>query len=158
VTDYESERPSRSRHDVALIVTGVLVFIAAFQPWYGVSFSGGEAEAGVTGTFNAWHGRAGAGVLLVLFSLVAAAGAPFFGEDTSPRPLAIVTSLLAVAGAALFLQQSFALPDSDIEGVSVSLRWGGWTLVVLTIVHATISVLRAVHATDGHAPPASPSA
>jgi hypothetical protein len=143
VTDYESERPSRSRFDVALIVTGVLVFIAAFLPWYGVSFSGGEAEAGVTGTFNAWHGRAGAGVLLVLFSLVAAAGTPFFGEDAPARPLAVITALLAIAGAALFLQQSFALPDPDIEGVSVGLRWGGWILVVLVIVHAVTSVLRA---------------
>lgn len=148
MTDFETERPPRSPYDVALIVTGVLIFIGAFLPWYGVSFEGGEAEAGITGTFNAWHGRAGAGVLLVLFSLVAAAGTPFFGEDTSARPLAIVTAVLAVAGAVLFLQQSFALPDPDIPGVSVGLRWGGWILVVLTVAHALISVWRALQARE----------
>jgi hypothetical protein len=126
---------------MALVVTGVLIFIASFLPYYGAEFEG-VAEAGVTGTYNAWHGLTAAGLLLVLFSLVVTAAGPMLGDDAPTRPLAIASAALAGLGAVLVVVRSFDLPSVDIPGVSVSLRWGGWVLIVLVVVHAAICIYR----------------
>lgn len=125
-----------------------VAFIASFLPWYGATFQGGPAEAGVTGTYNAWHGLAAAGLLLVLFSLVVTASGPLLGEDAPSRPLAMAAAALATVGAGLVVVRSFDLPNPDIPGVSVGLRWGGWILIVLVVVHAAICLYRALRSEE----------
>jgi hypothetical protein len=120
------------------------VFIASFLPWYGVTFNGGLAEAGVSSTYDAWHGLAGVGLILLLFSLVVTAGEPFLGEDVSTRPVSVVAAALAGVGAVLVLIKSFDLPSANETGLNVGLRWGGYILIVLVIVQAILSVMRAV--------------
>jgi hypothetical protein len=144
VTFEEPEHHAAARSEMALLATGVLTFVASFFPYYSATFEGGVAEAGVTGTYSAWHGMSAVGVLLVLFSLVVMGSGPMLGEDTPARPLAIATAVLACAGAALVVVRSFNLPDLDIPGVTTSLRWGGWLLLVLVILHAALSVVRVV--------------
>jgi len=148
VTFEEPEHRQAAGSELALLATGILTFIASFLPWYSNDFKGGLAETGVTGTYNAWHGLAAAGLLLVLFSLVVTAAGPLLGEDAPTRPLAIAAAALACAGAALVIARSLALPDPHIQGVTASLRWGGWVLIVVVLAHAAISVLRVVHAND----------
>ncbi|HVT22858.1 MAG TPA: hypothetical protein VHE57_15875 [Mycobacteriales bacterium] len=144
MTAEEPEYPA-SRSEAALVVTGLLIFIASFLPWYGVDFDGGVAEAGVTGTHNAWRGLAAAGLLLILFSVVLTVASPLFGEDVPRRMPAVFAAVLACVGAALVVARSIDLPGLDIPGATASLRWGGWVLVVLVVVHMMISVLRVVH-------------
>jgi hypothetical protein len=143
-----NESGSSDRHDAIAFGCGFLVFIASFLPWYGVTLSGGPAEAGLTGTFNAWHGLAGVGLILLLFSLVATAAEPFLGDAVPALPLRIGAAVLACVGAALVIIRSFSLPKVDVPGADVSLRWGGWVLIVLVVLQAMISVLRVVHAGD----------
>ena len=146
----------RSRHELPAIICGLLVFVVSFLPWYGVSFDGGSAEAGVTGTYNAWHGLAGVGLIVVLLSLVVTAAEPFFGETMPPVALPLTAAVLSVVGAALVVVKSFNLPSVDIPNTTTSLRWGGWVLIVVLVLQVLVSVLRVVHAND--APPDATSA
>jgi hypothetical protein len=150
------------RNDGTVLVSGVLVFVASFLPWYGVSFPG-AAEAGVTGTTNAWHGLAGLGLILLLFSLVVAAAGPFFGPNVPRLAANLAAAVLACVGAALVLIRSVSLPTVDVPGAHVGLKWGGWVLIILVVVQAALSVLRAtrppeVKADDEPVVPDVPSA
>ncbi|HWA67089.1 MAG TPA: DUF5336 domain-containing protein [Mycobacteriales bacterium] len=149
MTDYDPEMSApMSRHDLVAVGAGVLVFIASFLPWYGVKFDGGLAESGVNGSVDAWHGLAGVGVILLLFSAVATAAEPMLGEER-PRWLGpIVAAVLACLGAAFVLLKSFSLPTPLVAGATTHLEWGGWILVVLVVIEALVSVLRVVHAGD----------
>ncbi|HVT65511.1 MAG TPA: hypothetical protein VHD81_10170 [Mycobacteriales bacterium] len=146
MTFEEPMHHQASRSEMALLATGVLSFIASFFPWYSATFAGDVAELGVTGTYNAWHGLMAVGILLVLFSLVVTASGPLLGEEPPPRGLAISAALLACAGAVLVLVKSFDLPSLDIPGVTAHLRWGGWLLIALVLVHAVLCLVRAVQA------------
>ncbi|HVW81337.1 MAG TPA: DUF5336 domain-containing protein [Mycobacteriales bacterium] len=149
MTVYDPEVPAAmSRHDLVAVGAGVLVFIASFLPWYGVTFHGGLAEAGVNGSVDAWHGLAGVGVILLLFSAVATAAEPLLGEDRPTWLGPIVAALLACLGAAFVLVKSFSLPAPLVPGATTHLEWGGWILIVLVVVEALVSVLRVVHAGD----------
>lgn len=147
-----SADPSRHhtgpRHDAAVFVGGLLVFIASFLPWYRVTVQGGPAESGVTGSVNAWHGLAGIGLIVLLVSVVVTAAEPFIGEDLPPLVLPLVAAVVACAGAALVVIRSLSLPGAGIPAATTRLSWGGWTLIVLVILQAMLSVLRAVHAND----------
>lgn len=145
----EPDAYSVPRHDVVALAAGLLVFVASFLPWYGVTFEG-PAETGLTGTFNAWHGLAGVGLILLLSSMVVTAAEPVFaGEDARKLPLSIVASVMACAGALLVIVKSFSLPDPGVPDAEVGLRWGGWLLMALVAVQALVSVLRVVHARGG---------
>jgi len=148
--EHGHDQHATARHEGAVIVSGLLVFVASFLPQYGVTFAGGEAEEGVVGTFSAWHNHlAGLGVLLVMFSLVVTAIAPFLGEAAARLPGTIAAAVLACAGAALVVVKSVSLPNVDVPGTDTTLRWGGWVLLVLVILHAMVTVLRVVHSGAG---------
>jgi hypothetical protein len=149
MTLYDPEVPaSMSRHDLVAVGAGVLVFIASFLPWYGVKFDGGVAESGINGSVDAWHGLAGIGVILLLFSAVATAAEPMLGEDRPPWLMPAVAALLACVGAAFVVIKSFSLPSALVPGATVGLQWGGYILLVLVVVQALVSVLRVVHSGD----------
>lgn len=145
--DEPEHRPA-DRHDLIAVGAGILVFLASFLPWYGVKFDGSLAETGVNGTTDAWHGLAGIGVILLLFSLVVTAAEPFGGEEMPRLPLRIAAAALACVGALFVVIRSFDLPNSSVPGANVGLRWGGWVLLVLVVIQALISVLRVVHSGD----------
>jgi hypothetical protein len=143
------------RHEQVALGSGLLVFIASFLPWYGVSL-GPLSE-----TFTAWHGLAAVGLILLLLAFVATAAEVFARDSLPALPVSypVVEAGLASLGAIFVIIKSFDLPSGSALGVDVGLRWGGWILIILTIVQAGISVLRAVHANDGggsSAPPAAP--
>ena len=147
--DLEEDHASMSRHDLVAVGAGFLVFVASFLPWYGVTFNGGQAESGVNGSVDAWHGLAGIGVILLLFSAVATAAEPMLlGENRPPRLVPAIAAVLACVGAAFVIIKSLALPNALVPGATVSLRWGGWVLLVVVVVQALVSVLRVVHAGD----------
>lgn len=149
MTFYDPEVPAgMSRHDLVAVGLGVLVFIASFLPWYGVKFDGGLAESGVNGSVDAWHGLAGIGVILLLFSAVATAAEPMLGEDRPVRLGPVIAALLACVGAAFVLIKSLSLPTPLVPGATVGLQWGGWILLVLVVLEALVSLLRVVHAGD----------
>jgi uncharacterized membrane protein len=144
----EPEFYAANRHDLVAFGAGVLVFLASFLPWYGEKFNGTLAESGVNGTTDAWHGLAGIGLILLLLSLVVTAAEPFVRDGRPVLPVGIAAAALACVGAVLVVIRSLDLPSANVPGATVALRWGGWTLLVLVVVQAMISVLRVVHAGD----------
>ena len=145
-----------SRHDQIALGAGVLVFIASFLPWYGASFAGSSVSV------TAWHGLAAFGLILLLLALVLTA-AELFAKDSLPElPVSypVVEAGLAGLGALFVIIKSFNLPSGGAFGVDYGLRWGGYILIILTIVQTGINVLRAMHANDGGgstgAPPTAP--
>jgi hypothetical protein len=145
------------RHDQIALGSGVLVFIASFLPWYGLKVDGDSplrALGAHNSTTDAWHGLAAFGLILLLLSLAVTAAQLFVRENLPELPVSypIVAAGLACLGALFVLIKSFDLPSIGGAGASVGLRWGGWILIILSIVQAVISVLRAVH--DANAKPA----
>jgi len=143
-----------ARNDQIALGSGVLVFICSFLPWYGVSLGP------LSKTFTAWHGLAALGLILLLLATLTTA-AEVFAKDSLPElPIAhpMLEAGLAALGALFVIIKSFDLPSGGAFGFDYGLRWGGYILIVLTILQAGINILRAVHANDGGsaAPPAAP--
>jgi hypothetical protein len=130
---------------------GLLVFLASFLPWYGVT------GFGVTSSYTGWHAGLSALGLILLLLATGVTAAELFARDSLPQlPFAypLVEAGLAGVGAVLVVVKSLDLPADSALG-DVALRWGGWILVLVTIGQAGITALRAVHANDG-VPPAAP--
>ncbi|HVT65512.1 MAG TPA: hypothetical protein VHD81_10175 [Mycobacteriales bacterium] len=134
------------RHDQVALGVGVLVFLASFLPWYGVTI------LGVSTSYTAWHAGLTAFGLILLLLATATTAAELFAKDALPElPVGnqVVEAGLAGVGALLVVIKSLDLPSGSGLGVDVGLRWGGWILILATVAQAGISVLRAVHANDG---------
>jgi hypothetical protein len=141
---------SLPRNDLVVLGSGVLVFIVSlFFPWYGVKFSGAASALsqfeGNT-TTNAWHGLAAFGLILLLLGLLVVAAQVFAGSALPEIPIgySMIAAGLSVLGALFVIIKSFDLPSGSGFGVSVGLRWGGWILIVLVLVQAAFSVIRAL--------------
>jgi hypothetical protein len=142
---------SLPRNDLIVLGSGILVFIAGlFFPWYGVKFTGSAAAlAGIAGgsqTTNAWHGLAALGLVLLLLALLVVAAQVFAGSALPEVPVgySFIAAGLSVLGALFVIIKSFDLPSASFPGLSVGLRWGGWVLIILVIVQAAFSVIRAL--------------
>jgi hypothetical protein len=143
-----------SRHDQIALGSGVAVFIASFLPWYGASFLGQSTSV------TAWHELAAFGMVLLVLALLMVA-AELFARDSLPSlPVSypVVEAGLSGLGALFVIIKSFDLPSGGAGGIDYGLRWGGYILIVLSIVFAGINVLRALHADDGSVgtPPTAP--
>lgn len=134
------------RNEQWFLGAGVVVFVASFLPWYGVSYNLNFAGVKSSGSasINAWHSYATLGLLLILAATVIA-GVMDFARDTLPDTAlswnVVVTGLSAV-GALLVVVRSLNLPSASGPGASVGLRWGGWILLIACIVHAVLAVMR----------------
>jgi hypothetical protein len=143
---------SLPRNDLIVLVSGVLVFIVSlFFPYYGASIK--ETVPGFSGSTstNAWHGLAAFGLILLLLALILVAVQVFAAGSLPDVPLgyAMIAAGLAVLGALCVIIKSFDLPSGSGFGVSYGLRWGGWLLMILVIVQAVFSILRALSSDEG---------
>jgi hypothetical protein len=143
---------SMPRNDLIVLGSGLLVFIVSlFFPWYGVKFTGAASAlsglGGASETTNAWHGLAAFGLILLLLALLVVAAQVFAGNALPEIPVgySVIAAGLSVLGALFVIIKSFDLPSaSGFPGLSVGLRWGGWVLLVLVVVQAAFSVIRAL--------------
>ena len=134
------------RNEQWFLGAGVLVFVASFLPWYGVSYNLSFAGLKSSGSasINAWHSYATLGLLLLLAATVIA-GVMDFARDTLPEtPVSwnVVVTALSAVGALLVVIRSLNLPSASGPGASVGLRWGGWILLIACIAHAVLAVMR----------------
>lgn len=135
------------RTDQAFLGAGVLVLIASFLPWYGVSYDFKFAGVHSSGSasINAWHSYATLGLLLML-AATALVAVQAFSPSTSLPDLPVSWNFLAAAvaavGALLVLIRSLDLPSASGPGGNVGLRWGGWLLIVFSIALAVIGAWR----------------
>lgn len=134
------------RNDQLFLGAGVLVFIASFLPWYGVSYNLSFAGVKSSGSasINAWHSYATLGLLLILAATIIAA-VMVLSANTLPElgvSWNVVVMGLSVAGALLVVIRSLNLPSASGPGASVGLRWGGWVLLIACVAHAVLAVMR----------------
>jgi hypothetical protein len=137
---------SLPRNEQLFLGAGVLVFIASFLPWYGVSYNLSFAGVKSSGSasINAWHSYATLGLLLILAATVVAAVMVFAADSLPEMPVSwnVVVMGLSVVGALLVVIRSLNLPSASGPGSSVGLRWGGWVLLIACVAHAVLAVLR----------------
>ena len=134
------------RNDQLFLGAGVLVFIASFLPWYGVSYNLSFAGVKSSGSasINAWHSYATLGLLLILAATVVAAVRMFAADTLPDLPVSwnLIVMGLSVVGALLVVIRSLNLPSASGPGTDVGLRWGGWILLIACVAHAALAVLR----------------
>ena len=132
------------RIDQAFLALGLLILVASFLPWYRASYSTeflGHRISG-SGSTHAWHGLAAVGVLFMLIA-TAVVAAQLFAATALPE-LKVSWNIVVVAvdalGAVFIVIRSLDLPSAD--GFSVSLRWGGWILILAAIAQVVVAGLR----------------
>jgi hypothetical protein len=123
--------------DRAIIGGAVVAFIAAFLPWYGVSFGGlGITVSGWSAGFSAWAGAlllTTAGVLLVLRR----AGTTFNLGNAGP---AVLVAGVAAVGLLLVIIRWISFPR--YHGVDVGARYGIYIALLAGIVEVTAAVMQ----------------
>ena|SRR5437763_2738502 len=134
------------RSDQYYLASGVLVFIASFLPWYGVSYSFKFAGVNSSGSasINAWHSYATLGLLLMLAATVVTAVMLLSSASLPTLPVSwnFVATTASMVGALLVLIRSLNLPSASGPGGSVGLRWGGWLLLVFSVANALLALWR----------------
>ena len=134
------------RNEQLFLGVGVLVFIASFLPWYGVSYNLNFAGIKSSGSasINAWHSYATLGLLLIMASTIVAAAMAFAKSSLPEISVSwnVVVLGTSVVGALLVVIRSLDLPSASGPGASVGLRWGGWLLLIACIAHAVLAVMR----------------
>ena len=134
------------RNDRWFLGLGVAVFIAAFLPWYGVSYSAsfGGKSISSSASVTAWHGWAALGIVLMLLATLIVAVQLFSDAELPALRLSWTRVVFAidVIGAVIFVVRSLRLPSESVAGLSVGLRWGGWILIVVAIAQVVFAALR----------------
>ena len=136
------------RNDQGVLAAGLLVFIASFFPYYGVSLSGKATGGFFTGSVShsvtSWHSYATVGLLLVLAATVLAAVQVFAGASLPQAPVSwnIVVLGLSALGTLLYIIRSFTLDHGDVGPLSYGLKWGAYVVILLCLAHTAFAFLR----------------
>ncbi|MBK5306217.1 MAG: hypothetical protein JJD92_05965 [Frankiaceae bacterium] len=130
-----------ARNDLGVMAAGAAALVFSLLPYYGLSYK--VAGADFSASFNAWHGYATLGMLL----LVAAAGvvaARVFGGVTLPTlPLGwhVIVAGLAGLGTFLVILRALTYPHIDVPGGSYGVKWGGYLLFLAAIAETVFAVM-----------------
>jgi hypothetical protein len=140
--------------DLGILISGVLIFIVSFFPYYGASTSGASIAGTTIGAHSesvtAWHSYSVLALLLLLLATGVAAVA-FFAASSAPQlPIGLrwITAGLSSLGGLLYVIRLFTLShrSESIAGFKVSegVRWGGYLLLLIVLVHVACSVISAL--------------
>jgi hypothetical protein len=130
------------RTDQAVLGLGVIALIVSFFPYYGASVNGAGIHA--SASVNAWNGWALIGILLV-FAATAIVAVQVMSPQTLPRMQVSWTFIAAAAsvlGLVCVFLRSVTLPSGNGFGVDYGVRFGGWLLIAVCVLHAVVSVMR----------------
>ena len=135
-----------SRLDQGALAGGVLTFIVSFFPWYGFSIPhesiGGVSIGGGSYTISAWHSYSTLAVLLGLASFIVLAIVGFSPGVFGNFPIGgrFLAAGLGILGALLELLRLLTLHHGD----GLSIRWGGWLLLIVMIATAVATTMGAL--------------
>ena len=130
------------RYDQGVLGLGLLVLVVSFFPYYGASVNAGILHA--SASVNAWHGWALVGIWLI-FIATALVGIENFSRDPLPRlqmSWTFIVAALSVIGVICVFLRSVTLPSGQTFGVSYGMRFGGYLLIAVCVLHAVASCLR----------------
>ncbi len=126
-----------SRNDKGLIGAGIVVFIASFLPYWGISAGPYSAST------NAWTGYATFGLLLLFIAAGIAAARVFGGANLPKLPVGanLVVAALAALGTLLVILRGFTYPHASFAGASEGVKWGGYILMIAAVVETVFAVM-----------------
>jgi hypothetical protein len=140
--------------DLGILIAGVLIFIVSFFPYYGASTSGttiaGTHIGGQSTSVTAWHSYSSLALLLLLLATGVAAVAIFAAGAAPKLPIGLrwITAGLSALGGLLYVIRLFTLShkSESFAGVKISegVRWGGYLLLLIVLVHVACSVISAL--------------
>jgi hypothetical protein len=140
--------------DLGILIAGVLVFIVSFFPYYGASSSGatiaGQTIGGQSTSVTAWHSYSTLALLLLLLATGVAAVAIFAAGSAPKLPIGLrwIAAGLSALGGLLYVIRLFTLThhSESFAGVKISegVRWGGYLLLLIVLVHVACSVISAM--------------
>jgi len=126
------------RLDQAFLGLGLLVLVASFLPYYGVS------SPIVSDSDIAWHGWAA--LALVLMLLATALVAVQLMTDATLPALTVSWNVVVVAldalGALILVIRTLTLDSGEILGLSIGPRWGAWVLMIAAIAQVVMAAMR----------------
>jgi hypothetical protein len=139
--------------DLGVLIAGVLVFIVSFFPYYGASSSGatiaGTTIGGQSTSVTAWHSYSTLALLLLLLATIVAAVAILAPRSAPNLPIGLrwIAAGLSALGGLLYVIRLFTLShhSENFGGVKISegVRWGGYLLLLIVLVHVACAVISA---------------
>ncbi|HEX3899596.1 MAG TPA: hypothetical protein VHW74_10520 [Mycobacteriales bacterium] len=131
-----------SRNDQVFLGAGVVALIFSFIDFAHVTASG---VSGSGPSESAWHGVGILAALLLLLGVLVAAANVFAPDALSalPVPARLASTGLTVLALLFFVIRWLTLPSDNFFGTHVgfTLAWGGYVLLVLTVVTAAFGFL-----------------
>jgi Family of unknown function (DUF5336) len=140
--------------DLGILIAGVLIFIVSFFPYYGASTSGasiaGTSIGSHSASVTAWHSYSVLALLLLLLATGVSAVAIFSPGSAPQLPVGLrwIAAGLSALGGLLYVIRLFTLDhrSENIAGIKISegVRWGGYLLLLIVLVHVACSVISAL--------------
>jgi hypothetical protein len=129
------------KKDLGILIAGGVAFIASLLPYVGVDVDFGGLHA--SNSVNAWHSYAILGLLLIFAGAIVVALKVFGGDAVPELPVGVhvLAAALAGLGTLLVLIRAFTYSDNGVPGADVSVKWGGYLLILAGIVEAVLAVL-----------------
>jgi hypothetical protein len=137
---------SINRNDLAVMIAGVVAFIASFLPYWGISFKSkvSGTSFGSSGSISAWHSYATLGLLLLFAAAILIAVKTFAASSlpsSLPVGLHVVAAALAALGTLLLILRAFTIDGPNGGGFSSGVKWGGYVLFIAGIAETVFAVL-----------------
>jgi hypothetical protein len=140
--------------DLGILISGVLIFIVSFFPYYGASTSGATIAGTTIGSHSAsvtaWHSYSVLALLLLLLATGVAAVA-FFAASSAPQlPIGLrwIAAGLSTLGGLLYVIRLFTLDhhSESIAGIKITegVKWGGYLLLLIVLVHVACCIISAL--------------
>jgi len=108
-------------------VSGLLLFVFMFLPWYGVDAVGGFGVSGVNANANAWEAFSFIDILLFLVAVVVVGLVLVQMAESTPDLPAPPAQIIAIAGVVAFVLILFRLlftPGFDTAGLDIDIDLG----------------------------------
>jgi hypothetical protein len=136
------------RNDQAVLGLGILIFIASFFPFYGVSVKSGGFSG--SSSVTSWHSYATVALLLLLLATILAAVQLFAGSNLPEIPVSwnLIVLGLSALGTLLYILRAFTLDSGNSSGFSYGLKWGAYVVMILALLQVVFAFLRTREAGD----------
>jgi hypothetical protein len=128
-------------NDLGVMAAGAAALVFSLLPYYGLSYK--VAGSGFSASFNAWHGYATIGMLLIIAAAGVVAARVFAGVELPTLPVGwhVIVAALAGLGTFLVILRALTYPHISVPGGSYGVKWGGYLLFLAGIVETVFAVM-----------------
>jgi hypothetical protein len=139
-------------NDLAIMISGVVMFIVSFLPWYGVSFHGVAGISGGSASVSGWHFVGAWFPVLLVIAVAGFVAARVFGNVALPSIAngavgwGFVTAAVSLIAAIIILLRWLTYPSAGVTGFSAGAKFGTYLGLIVAIVQTVFGYLNIVHA------------